>query len=543
MTVSSTTLKNSYTASSSQTTFAYAFKIFADADLKVYVNGTLKTLTTHYTVTNAGVTAGGNVVFGTGLTSGDKVVIQRDLTLTQATDYVENDPFPADSHETALDRLTFIVQQLNDGVESRSFKFAKTVTDAGTIEINLDSSDRSSKILAFDSTGGLSATQEIGVFQGNWAASTAYVIRDIVKDTNNNNIYICITAHTSSGSVPISSNTDSAKWSLLVDAASATTSATAAATSATAAATSATASATSATASATSATASASSASTASTQASNASTSATAAAASYDSFDDRYLGAKSSNPSTDNDGNALATGALYWNSSTDQMFSYTGSAWVAIKPTSSEQTDISALAASAVVADMALLATTDCIADMAMLATSDIISDMNTLATSDIVSDINTLATSDIVSDLNTLATSDIVTDINVLATSDIVSDLNTLATSDIVSDINTLATSDIVSDLNTLATSDIVSDLNTLATSDNVTNMNTVADNIASVNSFAAQYRVGSSDPSSSLDEGDLAYNSTSNVLKYYNGSAWVSIAASDVTLADATALAIALG
>jgi len=117
------------------------------------------------------------------------------------------------------------------------------------------------------------------------------------------------------------------------------------------------------------------------------------------------------------------------------------------------------------------------------------------------------------------------------------------LATSDIVSDINTLATSDIVSDLNTLATSDIVSDLNTLATSDNVTNMNTVADNIASVNSFAAQYRVGSSDPSSSLDEGDLAYNSTSNVLKYYNGSAWVSIAASDVTLADATALAIALG
>ena len=543
MTVSSTTLKNSYTASGSQTTFAYGFKIFADADLKVYVNGTLKTLTTHYTVTNAGVTAGGNVVFGTGLTVSDKVVIQRDLTLTQATDYVENDPFPADSHETALDRLTFIVQQLNDGVESRSFKFAKTVTDAGTIEINLDSSDRSSKVLAFDSTGGLSATQEIGVFQGNWAASTAYVLRDIIKDTDNNNIYICITAHTSSGSVPISSNTDSAKWSLLVDAASATTSATAAATSATASATSATASATSATASATSATASASSASTASTQASNASTSATAAAASYDSFDDRYLGAKSSNPSTDNDGNALATGALYWNSSTDQMFSYTGSAWVAIKPTSSEQTDISALSASAVITDMALLATTDCIADMALLATTDIIADMNTLATSDIVSDLNTLATSDIVTDINLLATSDIVSDLNTLATSDIVSDLNTLATSDIVTDINLLATSDIVSDLNTLATSDIVTDLNLLATSDNVANMNTVADNIASVNSFAAQYRVGSSDPSSSLDEGDLAYNSTSNVLKYYNGSAWTTIAASDVTLADATALAIALG
>jgi len=72
-------------------------------------------------------------------------------------------------------------------------------------------------------------------------------LRDIVKDTDNNNIYICTTAHTSSGSVPISTNTDVAKWSLLVDAASATTSAAAAATSATAAASSATAAASSST--------------------------------------------------------------------------------------------------------------------------------------------------------------------------------------------------------------------------------------------------------------------------------------------------------
>jgi len=55
--------------------------------------------------------------------------------------------------------------------------------------------------------------------------------------------------------------------------------------------------------------------------------SATAAAASYDSFDDRYLGAKSSAPSVDNDGNALATGALYWNSTTSAMQVWSGSAW------------------------------------------------------------------------------------------------------------------------------------------------------------------------------------------------------------------------
>jgi hypothetical protein len=61
--------------------------------------------------------------------------------------------------------------------------------------------------------------------------------------------------------------------------------------------------------------------------------SATAAAASYDSFDDRYLGAKSSAPSVDNDGNALIEGALYWNSVTDTMFAWTGSAWGSISST------------------------------------------------------------------------------------------------------------------------------------------------------------------------------------------------------------------
>ena len=58
--------------------------------------------------------------------------------------------------------------------------------------------------------------------------------------------------------------------------------------------------------------------------------SAAAAADSYDSFDDRYLGAKASAPSVDNDGNALVTGALYWNSVSATMFAWTGSAWGSI---------------------------------------------------------------------------------------------------------------------------------------------------------------------------------------------------------------------
>ena len=60
-----------------------------------------------------------------------------------------------------------------------------------------------------------------------------------------------------------------------------------------------------------------------------------AAAASFDSFDDRYLGAKASNPSVDNDGGALLTGALYFNTTSSQMRVYTGSAWeVAYLPAS-----------------------------------------------------------------------------------------------------------------------------------------------------------------------------------------------------------------
>jgi hypothetical protein len=61
--------------------------------------------------------------------------------------------------------------------------------------------------------------------------------------------------------------------------------------------------------------------------------SATAAAASYDSFDDRYLGSKSTPPSVDNDGNALITGAIYWNSVTNAMYAWTGTEWGSISST------------------------------------------------------------------------------------------------------------------------------------------------------------------------------------------------------------------
>jgi hypothetical protein len=62
-------------------------------------------------------------------------------------------------------------------------------------------------------------------------------------------------------------------------------------------------------------------------------TSATSASTTYDNFDDRYLGAKSSPPSVDNDGDPLIEGALYWNSVSDAMFAWTGTEWGSISST------------------------------------------------------------------------------------------------------------------------------------------------------------------------------------------------------------------
>jgi len=117
-------------------------------------------------------------------------------------------------------------------------------------------------------------------------------------------------------------------------------------TAATNAGNSATASATSAASSSSSATASASSATASASSATGAASSATAAAATLDTFDDRFLGAKSSNPSTDNDGDALATGALYFNTGDNNMRVYNGSAWQAVGPTTAEQTNINTVAAA-----------------------------------------------------------------------------------------------------------------------------------------------------------------------------------------------------
>jgi len=165
MTVSSTTTKNSYSGNASTTVFAYGFKIFSDDDITVIIRTdstgaeVTKTKTTHYTVSGVGSSSGGNVTFTSGNTpaSGETVVLLRSTARTQLTDYVANDPFPAASHEDALDKLTFIAQEIEEEL-ARSIKVSKTNTISSS-EFTTSATDRANKILSFDGSGDLTVTE------------------------------------------------------------------------------------------------------------------------------------------------------------------------------------------------------------------------------------------------------------------------------------------------------------------------------------------------------------------------------------------------
>ena len=158
MTISTTTIKNSYSGNGSTTTFNYTFKITDQDDIDVIIRSssgteTTKTITTHYTVTGVGNSGGGTIVFTAGNipTSGETVILRRSTPLTQGVDLIENDPLPANTLEDALDKLTSINQELQEQLD-RSLKVSKTATIT-TPEITADASARAGKLLGFDSTG------------------------------------------------------------------------------------------------------------------------------------------------------------------------------------------------------------------------------------------------------------------------------------------------------------------------------------------------------------------------------------------------------
>ena len=163
------------------------------------------------------------------------------------------------------------------------------------------------------------------------ASETAAATSETNAATSETNAATSATSAASSASASASSASASASSATAAQTAetNAETAETNAATSATNAATSATNAATSATNASTSATNAATSATAASTAQTAAEAARDSALSAFDSFDDRYLGTKTSDPSVDNDGNALVAGALYFNTTASAMKVYTGSTWVA----------------------------------------------------------------------------------------------------------------------------------------------------------------------------------------------------------------------
>lgn len=301
----------------SQQVFTVPFEFFDDGDLNVYQDGTLKTLTTHYLtadnndassrVAHTSGTTGfihfttGNVPAASG--ADIKIVITRSIDIERTTDFPSSGPFDVASLNTALDKVIAIQADLQDDI-SRSLRLTDFDLDATLTLPAVDS--RKGTVLAFNSTTGAA---EAGPQTGN-VNTIAAISTDIdtvagiaANVTTVAGIHANVTtvAGISSNVTTVAGNTSniSTVVSNISAIQGAATNATNAANSATAAA-----------------------------------ASAAAAAASADNFDDTYLGAKSSEPSTDNDGDALNAGDLFFDTTANAIKVYTGSAWQVVSQAS-----------------------------------------------------------------------------------------------------------------------------------------------------------------------------------------------------------------
>jgi len=180
--INDTSARAQYTATASQTVFTVPFEFFANADLKVYRGSTLQTLTTHYTVTGAGVTGGGSITLVTGASAGEIVTIVRDVPVSRTTDFPTSGPFNVDALNTDLDRLTAMVQQ-QETLDTRSLRIDQFDTP-NTLNALPSKTSRAGRILSFDANGqpsttttafpeALTATNYIRVNSG----GTAYELR------------------------------------------------------------------------------------------------------------------------------------------------------------------------------------------------------------------------------------------------------------------------------------------------------------------------------------------------------------------------------
>jgi len=133
MTVASSTSRVSYSGNGSTTAFSVPFYFLENAHLRVILRSstgveTVQVITSDYTVSGEGSPSGGTITMLVAPALGETIVIVRNVPRTQETDYTANDPFPADSHERALDKLTMVTQQMQEELD-RSAKLPVTSSE------------------------------------------------------------------------------------------------------------------------------------------------------------------------------------------------------------------------------------------------------------------------------------------------------------------------------------------------------------------------------------------------------------------------------
>jgi hypothetical protein len=294
-----------------QTSFAVPFEFFDDSDLNVYVDGTLKTITTNYTVSGGSGTTGTVTMSVTGGTGGSTVILTRDIPLDRTTDFPTSGAFQIAALNTELDRMVAIQADLQDDI-NRSLRL--TDYDASVSLVLPDVTTRKGKTLAFNlSTGAVESGPLISDTQTVADASADIELLADIQDgtvatnaiTNVNTIRTDVT--TVAG---ISANVTTVAGisadittvvTNIVDIQNAEANADAAI-------------------------AAKDDAVTAQVAAESAQAGAEAA---LDAFTDTYLGAFATDPTLDNDGNALTVGDLYFNTTSNVLKVYNGSAWQA----------------------------------------------------------------------------------------------------------------------------------------------------------------------------------------------------------------------
>jgi hypothetical protein len=303
--ISNVTRRVVYSGSAGVGPYSFSFEILTNTDIAVYKNTTLLTLTTNYTVTiNANGT--GSVTLVVAATGADQITLVGNRAIERASDFVTGGDLFANTLNDEFDSLVIYSQQIKEEA-SRGLK--APITDPTDVNMILPvKSSRKGKVLAFDETTGDpvngpaldSMTTVIAQSANiNTVATNIASVNTVAGNNTNINTVAGISGNVTTVAGISAAVTTNATNIVAIQ--NASTNATNAATSA-------------------------SNASTAQTAA-EAARDATLAA--YDSFDDRYLGAKASNPTVDNDGNALLAGALYYNTTVPEMRLYTGSAWVA----------------------------------------------------------------------------------------------------------------------------------------------------------------------------------------------------------------------